>query len=330
MERAQVSLRTRWAALGAAVAVTLGAGTIGIVDATTSTGERTVLTTITACRLTDTRSTQVDPRTTPLQPGETVTYTTHGTNGQCNGIPTDAVALQLNVTALDATQTTFWTFWSSGPRPNASNLNPEPGQPPTPNAVTVDLTTTGTFNLYNNAGTVNALIDITGYYTDHNHDDRYYTKTEADGRFVSSTAPTQIKISPFAMKAGMEGSMWSLGSGWQHMVSGSDECILADPDLPVGSTVTGMTVRYFEGTVQPTLDVALVGLRNTVGPTGGDVFRSLTQVMTSAPVDPANISPLAIPITGTGSPLIDENFDYAVSVCTKDKVAILGIDIALA
>ena len=66
--------------------------------------------------------------------------TAHGSNGQCTGIPTDAVAVQLNVTALDASQGTFLTIWGAGGQPNASSLNPAPGQPPVPNAVTTDLT----------------------------------------------------------------------------------------------------------------------------------------------------------------------------------------------
>ncbi len=48
-------LRTRWAAIGAAVAVTLGAGALATVDAARSSGERTSYFPITPCRLADTR-----------------------------------------------------------------------------------------------------------------------------------------------------------------------------------------------------------------------------------------------------------------------------------
>jgi hypothetical protein len=50
-------------------------------------------------------------------------------------------------------------------RPSASNLNPAPGQPPTPNAVTTQLAGFGTFSVYNLAGTLNLIIDVNGYYT---------------------------------------------------------------------------------------------------------------------------------------------------------------------
>ena len=82
-------------------------------------------------------------------------------------IPSDAVALQLNVTALGASALTFLTFWPSDEtRPLAANLNPAPGQFPTPNAVTVALSAAGQFNVYNDVGAVNVVIDVGGYYTD--------------------------------------------------------------------------------------------------------------------------------------------------------------------
>ena len=47
--------RSRWAALGAAVAITIGAGGAGLVGATKSSGERASYEAVTACRLLDTR-----------------------------------------------------------------------------------------------------------------------------------------------------------------------------------------------------------------------------------------------------------------------------------
>jgi len=75
------------------------------------------------------------------------------------------VALELNVTAVGATEPTFITIWNnSGSRPLTSSLNPAPGEPPTPNAVTVKLYDGG-FSIYNKAGNVDLVIDVTGYYT---------------------------------------------------------------------------------------------------------------------------------------------------------------------
>ena len=121
---------------------------------------------ITPCRLVDTR----EPGQAALDDGEIRTIEAHGTNGpivgsQCT-IPADAVGLSMNVTALNATERTFWTIWPDGePRPEVSSLNPAPGQPPTPNAVTTSLSGAGDFNVFNNNGTVGMLIDVNGYYT---------------------------------------------------------------------------------------------------------------------------------------------------------------------
>ncbi len=127
--------RSRWAALGAAVAVTIGAGSIGVVGATIDSGERPVLVQITPCRLVDTRT---DPGGSDqaIAGGETHTFEAHGMNGDCN-IPAEATGLSLNVTAVQPSQrTNIRIFPDANDVPNASNLNPDAGAPPTPNAVT--------------------------------------------------------------------------------------------------------------------------------------------------------------------------------------------------
>ncbi len=126
--------------------------------------EDSTLVPMTPCRLVDTRATG-----NPLGAGEVRTVESHGTNGpipgsQCS-IPTDSVGLSMNVTAVDATAPTYWTIWPDGePQPEVSSLNPAPGQPPTPNAV-ITPTTAGRFQVYNDAGTVEMIVDVNGYYT---------------------------------------------------------------------------------------------------------------------------------------------------------------------
>jgi hypothetical protein len=44
----------------------------------------------------------------------------------------------------------------------------------------VKLSADGSINLFNLAGSVSVLADVVGYYADHNHDDRYYTKAQID------------------------------------------------------------------------------------------------------------------------------------------------------
>ena len=127
-------LRTRWAAIGAAIAVTLGAGGVGVSYATISSGERAVYVPISPCRLADLRPAPdtVGPRTAPLGPGETYTLDGWGSIGNCT-LPSGAAALSLNVTALNATANTNLRFFPAGIAvPTAANLNPAPGQPAVP------------------------------------------------------------------------------------------------------------------------------------------------------------------------------------------------------
>ena len=164
-------IRTRWAAIGAAVAVSLGAGGIGITQATTSTGEMPIYIPIEPCRLADTRPAPdtIGPRATPLGTGETYTLSGWGTVGDCS-LPNATTGLSLNATGIGATLPTFVTLYpADSTLPTASHLNLVPGQPPTPNAVNVDLDTTGEFSIYNLQGNVNIIIDVVGYYDDHTH-----------------------------------------------------------------------------------------------------------------------------------------------------------------
>ncbi|PSL55514.1 hypothetical protein B0I31_105477 [Saccharothrix carnea] len=80
------------------------------------------------------------------------------------GVPSGASAVALNITGVDATASTYVTAWPTGTsRPTASSLNVEPNAA-TPNGVTVALGSDRRINLFNNAGNVNLIVDITGYY----------------------------------------------------------------------------------------------------------------------------------------------------------------------
>ena len=170
--------RSRWAAIGAAVAVSLGAGGVGISQATqdASDGAVSAFFPVEPCRLADTRANPntVGTRTTPLGVDETVTFAGWGVTGNCD-LPTGITALSLNVTAVEATQQTNLRFFPAGAElPTTANLNPTPGSPPIPNSVQVGLNVSnGQFSVFNRAGSVSVIIDVVGYYDDHTHDDRY-------------------------------------------------------------------------------------------------------------------------------------------------------------
>lgn len=178
--------RSRWAAVGAAVAVSLGAGGIGLVNADLGTGDRPVYVSLSEpCRVVDTRpASLVGPRSTPIGAAATFEIDIAGGSGNCTGdlaVPADALAVSLNVTAIDnTTQSHLRVFPGDADLPTTSNLNFGIGQTPIANKVDVGLSATGTIKIFNRAGATNIAVDVFGYYVGHDHDDRYYTQTEID------------------------------------------------------------------------------------------------------------------------------------------------------
>ena len=120
---------------------------------------------MTPCRLIDTRPGGDRVGThSKFGASETKTVAARGKNGKCM-VPSVAVGLSLNVTAVGATAPSFLTIWPDGTLPKASSLNPGPGQPPIPNAVTTTLSGSGSFKMFNKAGSVDVIVDVNGYYT---------------------------------------------------------------------------------------------------------------------------------------------------------------------
>lgn len=156
---------------------------------------------ITPCRLFDTRPAPdtVGQRKAPIAADETFTQQVTGTIGDCT-ISSEATAVAMNVTALNATAPSFLQLWpADAAQPErGSSLNYLPGQPPTPNKVDVKLSPTGAVNIYNLAGSVDVIGDVVGYYTNQGIQDivddlatkadaaAVYTKTEADAAFVAT------------------------------------------------------------------------------------------------------------------------------------------------
>ncbi|MGD9999171.1 MAG: DUF1501 domain-containing protein [Ilumatobacteraceae bacterium] len=81
------------------------------------------------------------------------------------GVPAEATAVALNLTAVNATAPTYVTVWPGGTqRPLASNLNPVPGMA-VPNLVVTQLGPGGSIGMFNNSGGVDLVGDLVGYFT---------------------------------------------------------------------------------------------------------------------------------------------------------------------
>lgn len=158
--------RSRWAAVGAAVAVSLGAGGV-VMFAHADSGSASTFVSIVPCRLFDTRIPPdgVGDRSSPLGSAETFTREVWGSNGACT-IPATATGIAYNMTVPDPSVSGFIKVYPSDAAvPNASAINPVAGGGTKANSGIVGLSATGGIALFNQAGPLNVLLDITGYFT---------------------------------------------------------------------------------------------------------------------------------------------------------------------
>ena len=162
MTRGGGASRSRWAAIGAAVAVAGG----GLLTASAADSAPGTYVAITPCRVVDTRagSDNVGPRATPIGDGETYSTAFVGAVGKCN-IPANAVAVVLNLAIVNPTGNSFLTvFPTGGSVPLAANLNFVAFQAPVSNAATVQIGSGGQISFFNLRGTVDVTADVAGYY----------------------------------------------------------------------------------------------------------------------------------------------------------------------
>jgi len=176
-------LRTRWAAIGAACAVTLGAGGFGVVNAVVTSGSKGTYVPVTPTRVLDTRNTEEVSGTTQRLVIEGVLNLPDGTTRQV--VPTDATAVSINITVTNGQKnngygyvTAFDCLTASDPVPDASVINFE-NRIDIANALNLATSSNGSICLYV-YGTADLIVDVNGYYVDHNHDDRYYTEAETN------------------------------------------------------------------------------------------------------------------------------------------------------
>ena len=106
--------------------------------------------------------------------------------GGVGAVPaTGAASVVLNITAVDGDTGSYLTAYpSDSPRPVASNVNFLPGQV-VPNRVIVPLAKDGTISLYNLAGTVDAIVDVSGWFTD-------ASNAQATGLRFTPVAPVRV------------------------------------------------------------------------------------------------------------------------------------------
>lgn len=317
-------------ATGVAVGVTVQQSA----SADVSSGDRPVLIQITPCRLADSRPAplNVGSQLGKLTAQQTVTFDVQATNTDCAGlIPADAVGLSTNMTALGATSQSFYTVWPSGPRPDASSLNPAPGEPATPNAVATPIDA-GKFNVYNNRGENHIIIDINGYYVNHNHDDLYGSPgASTAGTFSVGSAAFDAWSTNIDVRKSLENGTGS-GGAWITAMPYTGGSVplsgLAAPiQLPDGATITSV-IGYFSDDA-PTSSLAfqlrceeldggvkIVASGDSVAaPASGQDSMSIT--MSNAVVDNSECSYFFLAESGSWASELDNLKIRGVSITTE-------------
>lgn len=165
--------RSRWAAIGAAVAVTLGGG--GLIGVSAASGDASSLKTVDPVRILDTRSdAKVSGATKILK--VTGVVPTVASSGVVNAtvVPAGATAVSMNLTVTEGVRNGGYGFVTAFPCaaatdtvPNASTLNFVEGVD-VANSTVVPIDASGNICL-NVYGSAHLIVDVNGYYTSSNY-----------------------------------------------------------------------------------------------------------------------------------------------------------------
>ncbi len=145
----------------------------------------------------------LDTRYPPGEPiGAGATRTVHVTNDA------SVIAAGIVVTSTNASTRSFLAAWGAGNRPLTSISNPEPGLNRAANVI-VPVDANGDVHLYNNSGTVDLVIDVTGFFVAGSGTDtqqwhgqapwRLYDSRTSDGPFTPELV--RVLASPYTWQA---------------------------------------------------------------------------------------------------------------------------------
>ena len=246
-------IRSRWAAIGAAVAVTLGGG--GLIGVSAASGDASSLKTVTPTRIMDTRQGtdgKVSGKTVALQvTGEITTYASDGTTPAATVVPAGANAVSLNLTVTQGERNQGYGFVTAFPCaaatdavPNASTLNFVEGVD-VANSTVVPLGATGMICL-NVYGSAHLIVDANGYYetaTSGAGAVDAYTKAESDATEseLQTSIDSKLNESEFMTQKvdytpSTAGRLYSAGTGCTSEIGYIEaQVTLDDPTFNNGS-----------------------------------------------------------------------------------------------
>src|SRR3954468_20524878 len=184
-------------------------------------------------------------------------------------IPKDAISVAVNITIdEDATLKSFLTVWPTGQtRPNTSANNAEPGLV-SANSAIFQLGTGGKLSVFNQQGTVNVIIDVTGYFV-------------PSGATGTTTTTTSTTVAPAAALLFPDASYVEGVAGAHFTGTGFTGCTAVAVDLtPSGG---GAATNIATG-LTPAPDGSIAG--TFTPPVAGDYDAATA----STPADPACVA----------------------------------------
>ncbi len=155
--------------------------------------------------------------------------------GGRGGVPANADAVVLNVTATDTTASSFLSVWPQGSaRPTVSSINWTPGET-IPNAVTVKLNTAnGEVSVYNLTGSGDVIIDVAGYFL------------PGSGELFHPLTPARVLDSrPGAINYGAYASPWATDTTRTVTVAPLAGVLASADSVVANVTVTNATAGSF-------------------------------------------------------------------------------------
>ena len=223
-------IRTRWAAIGAAVAVTLGGGGLFVANAADSTSD-SLFHPVTPVRVMDTRvgGTAVVNTTVKLDLEGTIgTYNANGSITNSEVVPDSATSVAINLTVTGGLKNGDYGFVTAFPctattdtPPTASSLNFE-NRVDIANALNVTTSSSGEvcFNVY---GTAHLIVDVAGYYDDSRIDAIETDISAIEGDYLDNDAPITMTYpgNSFIDEQPGSGVVVENGRGWCNFTTGS-------------------------------------------------------------------------------------------------------------
>lgn len=214
-------IRTRWAAIGAAVAVTLGGGGLFVANAADSTSD-SLFHPVTPVRVMDTRvgGTAVVNTTVKLDlEGTIATYNADGSTTNTEVVPDSATSVAINLTVTGGLKNGDYGFVTAFPctavtdtPPTASSLNFE-NRVDIANALNVTTSSSGEvcFNVY---GTAHLIVDVAGYYDDSRID-------AIEGDYLDNDAPLTMTYPGSSFINDTGAVAVGNGRGWGNFTGGT-------------------------------------------------------------------------------------------------------------